>query len=106
MGNFPVNSQGVIFALVELSGSLFSFVQFPITEAVKGNKDIETYIYFEIGLTCAMLLTLPFMFFIAFDKSPKCIAYLDRPRSTAMRPSDNKTDEIKDESVTLKTITE
>ena len=67
--NFPVNSQGVIFALVELSGSLFSFVQFPITEAVKGNKDIETYIYFEVGLTCAMFLTLPFMFFIGMYSS-------------------------------------
>ena len=34
--NFPNSSQGVIFALVELTGSLFNFVQIPITEQVKG----------------------------------------------------------------------
>ena len=38
--NFPNSSQGVIFALVELTGSLFNFVQIPITEQVKG-----TWIY-------------------------------------------------------------
>ena len=34
--NFANSSQGVIFALVELTGSLFNFVQIPITEQVKG----------------------------------------------------------------------
>ena len=67
--NFPVNSQGVIFVLVELAGSFFSFVQFPITQAVKVDKDIKTYVYFEIGVTCFMLLTVPFMFFIGMYPS-------------------------------------
>ena len=34
--NFPNSSHGIIFALVELAGSLFAFVQIPITEQVKG----------------------------------------------------------------------
>ena len=36
--NFPNASHGIIFALVELAGSLFAFVQIPITEKVK-DKD-------------------------------------------------------------------
>ena len=34
--NFPNNSQGIMFALVDLIGSLFNFVQIPITRQVKG----------------------------------------------------------------------
>ena len=33
--NFPNSSHGIIFALVELIGSLFAFVQIPITEEIK-----------------------------------------------------------------------
>ena len=34
--NFPNSSHGIIFALVELVGSLFAFIQIPITEQLKG----------------------------------------------------------------------
>ena len=45
--NFPNSSQGVIFALVELTGSLFNFVQIPITEQVKGTGYMSQ-VFFEL----------------------------------------------------------
>ena len=38
--NFPNNSHGIIFAFIELAGSLFAFVQIPITEQVKGKDSL------------------------------------------------------------------
>ena len=75
---------------------------------MKQNGDISTYINFEVGLTCVMFLTVPFMMFIAFDKSPACIAYMDRHRSTAMRPIGDQIEkeENKDEMSTLKSLPE
>jgi len=46
--NFPNNSHGIIFAFIELAGSLFAFVQIPITDQVKGKDYLLRKISFNI----------------------------------------------------------
>ena len=46
--SFPNASQGIIFALVYLVGSLFAFVQIPITDQVKEKDSLLGKILFNI----------------------------------------------------------
>jgi len=54
--NFPVRSQGIIFAIVELIGGLVNFVHIPIIEQVKSQGNFDIFNYFVLGLTLVLLL--------------------------------------------------
>ena len=61
--NFPNNSHGIIFAFIELAGSLFAFVQIPITEQVKGKDSLmlkyQDLIYRYNDWLCPIIGSLP-----------------------------------------------
>ena len=69
--NFPNSSHGIIFALSELVGSLFAFIQIPIIEQVKGLKNFLPFKYFELGMALFTLITIPIIVLIGkkWDKA-------------------------------------
>ena len=54
--SFPINSHGIMFAIVELTSSLINFSQIPITDAVKLNQDFDLLTYLLIGLSLIIVL--------------------------------------------------
>ena len=54
--SFPTNSHGILFAIVELIGSLLIFTQIPITDAVKLNQDFDLLTYTLIGTSFIIVL--------------------------------------------------
>lgn len=61
---FPGSSQGIIFALVELVGSLLNFVQIPITTAVKQNKSFDSVTIFVMVASLSTLICAPVLYSI------------------------------------------
>ena len=61
---FPSSSQGIIFALVELVGSVFNFVQIPLTRAVKVDKSFDSVITFSVIAALSTLICAPILFSI------------------------------------------
>ena len=47
--------QGILFALVELSGSIFNFVQIPIVNHMKATNTITAYVLFEGNFSIKLL---------------------------------------------------
>ena len=62
--NFPANAQGIIFALVELIGALFAFIQFPIIDMVEARSDYQPYIYFEMTMFGLIIACMPILLMI------------------------------------------
>ena len=68
--NFSVDSQGVIFALVEGLGALFAFIQLPIIKMVEKNSDLQVdskympFIYFEFVMLALIIICLPVLLMI------------------------------------------
>ena len=66
--NFSVDSQGIIFALVEGLGALFAFVQMPIIKMVESDVDSTTryqpFIYFEFIMLGLIVVCLPILLMI------------------------------------------
>ena len=58
--SFPINSHGIMFAIVELTSSLINFSQIPITDAVKLNQDFGLLTYLLIGLSLVIVLRIVF----------------------------------------------
>ena len=58
--SFPINSHGIMFAIVELTSSLINFSQIPITDAVKLNQDFNLLTYLLIGLSLVIVLRIFF----------------------------------------------
>ena len=54
--SFPINSHGIMFAIVELTSSLINFSQIPITDAVKLNQDFDLLTYLLIGLSLVIVI--------------------------------------------------
>ena len=61
---FPSSSQGIIFALVELVGSVFNFIQIPLTTAVKVDKSFDSVIMFSVIASLSTLVCAPVLFSI------------------------------------------
>ena len=53
--NFPNSSHGIVFAFIELAGSLFALVQIPVTDQVKGKNSLLR----KISLNIYVLKNLP-----------------------------------------------
>ena len=80
--NFPPSSQGLVFALVELIGALFAFIQIPIVRKVEETMSstsnltdrYETYFYIEVAMVLMIvacfpvLLSIGLVHFSKFDK--------------------------------------
>ena len=68
--NFSVDSQGVIFALVEGLGALFAFIQMPIIAMVENTADHDEasrympFICFEFIMLALIILCLPILLMI------------------------------------------
>ena len=58
--SFPINSHGIMFAIVELTSSLINFSQIPITDAVKLNQDFDLLTYLLIWLSLIIVLRIVF----------------------------------------------
>ena len=69
--NFPVRSQGIVFAIIELIGGLVNFSHIPIIENVKSENNYDSYNYFIMGLT--VLLILPGIILYLIGKQFKYI---------------------------------
>ena len=54
--SFPINSHGIMFAIVELTSGLINFIQIPITDAVKLNQDFDLLTYLLIGLSLIIVI--------------------------------------------------
>ena len=66
---FPNSAQGIVFALVELSGSLFNFVQIPITATIRNSvlPDENPYTTFNTFICCisfSLLICAPIVYSI------------------------------------------
>ena len=62
--NFPADAQGIIFALVELIGALFAFIQLPIINMVKARNDFKPYVYFEMTMFGLIIACMPVLLII------------------------------------------
>ena len=110
---FPSSSQGIIFALVELVGSVFNFIQIPLTTAVKVDKSFDSVIMFSVIASLSTVICAPVLFsigkhiiytgifwqnhFLAFDKAPKWLTQLDSARAKSL-----KEDTVLEEAAELK----
>ena len=56
--SFPINSHGVMFAIVELTSSLINFSQIPITTEVKLNQNFDQLTYLLIGLSLVLVVRI------------------------------------------------
>ena len=56
--SFPINSHGVMFAVVELTSSLINFSQIPITTEVKLNQNFDQLTYLLIGLSLVLVVRI------------------------------------------------
>ena len=111
--------QGILFALVELSGSIFNFIQIPIVNNMKATNTITAYVLFEgffykaslktsnllvsgIGAIFVVMLA-PVLICISIGREPKVVAKLDnRRRSSVSKPiSMNKRKSLTNQSEIL-----
>ena len=53
---------------------------------IKGFKNFVPYEYFELGMSLVTLITVPFILWIAFDKSPTFVKKLDAERRKSILP--------------------
>ena len=53
---------------------------------IKGFKNFVPYEYFELGMSLVTLVTVPFILWIAFDKSPTFVKKLDAERRKSILP--------------------
>ena len=67
--NFPADAQGVIFALVELIGALFAFIQIPIIKLVDAGDSYQPYIYFEMAMFALIIACLPVLLLIGNENA-------------------------------------
>ena len=111
--------QGILFALAEISGSIFNFIQIPIVNHMKATNTITAYVLFEVFFYQASLKTsnllvsgigaifvvmlAPVLICISIGREPKVVAKLDnRRRSSVSKPiSMNKRKSLTNQSEIL-----
>ena len=80
---FPIASHGIIFASMEVIGSLANFGQIPLTDKVKLDQNFDSAAWFCTLLNAFVILCFPFILIVTFKMNIKWIQRLDAPRAQA-----------------------
>lgn len=80
---FPIASHGIIFALMEVIGSLANFGQIPLTDKVKLDQNFDSAAWFCTLLNVFVILCFPVIIIITFKMNVEWIQRLDAPRAQA-----------------------
>ena len=80
---FPIASHGIIFASMEVIGSLANFGQIPLTDKVKLDQNFDSAAWFCTLLNVFVILCFPFILIVTFKMNIKWIQRLDAPRAQA-----------------------
>ena len=81
---FPIASHGIIFASMEVIGSLANFGQIPLTDKVKLDQNFDSAAWFCTLLNAFVILCFPFILIVTFKMNIKWIQRLDAPRAQAL----------------------
>ena len=80
---FPIASHGIIFASMEVIGSLANFGQIPLTDKVKLDQNFDSAAWFCTLLNIFVILCFPVILIVTFKMNNKWIQRLDAPRAQA-----------------------
>ena len=80
---FPIASHGIIFASMEVIGSLANFGQIPLTDKVKLDQNFDSAAWFCTLLNVFVILCFPVILIVTFKVNNKWIQRLDAPRAQA-----------------------
>ena len=78
---FPIASHRIIFASMEVIGSLANFGQISLTDKVKLDKNFDSAAWFCTLLNVFVILCFPIILIVTFKMNIKCIQRLDAPRA-------------------------